>query len=78
MLEGYSRKFYFLGNVTVLWDNRSMVRPPLGPVTMTYTVKFRLSDADMADLRDIAGGASLSEALRQMIKDEKKRRKGKS
>lgn len=55
-----------------------MVRPPLGPVTMTYTVKFRLSDADMADLRDIAGGASLSEALRQMIKDEKKRRKGKS
>lgn len=53
----------------------SMVRPPIGPVTMTYTVKFRLSDADMEDLRDIAGGASLSEALRQMIKDEKKRMK---
>lgn len=56
----------------------SMVRPPIGPVTMEYTVKFRLSDADMADLRDIAGGASLSEALRRMIKAEKKRMKRKS
>lgn len=52
-----------------------MVRPPIGPVTMTYTVKFRLSDADMEDLKDIAGGLSLSEALRKMIKDEKKRMK---
>jgi len=45
---------------------------------MTYTVKFRLSDADMEDLRDIAGGASLSEALRAMIKEEKKRRRRKA
>jgi hypothetical protein len=52
-----------------------MVRPPIGPVTMTYTVKFRLSDADMEDLRDIAGGASLSEALRALIQAEKKRKK---
>lgn len=50
-----------------------MVRPPIGPVTMVYTVKFRLSDTDMEDLKSIAGGASLSEALRQLIKDEKKR-----
>jgi hypothetical protein len=42
---------------------------------MTYTVKFRLSDADMEDLRDIAGGASLSEALRALIQAEKKRKK---
>ena len=54
-----------------------MVRPPIGPVTMVYTVKFRLSDSDMADLRDIAGGASLSEALRAMIHAEKKRMKRK-
>jgi hypothetical protein len=52
-----------------------MVRPPIGPVTMTYTVKFRLSDADMEDLKDIAGGESLSEALRRLIHDEKKRKK---
>jgi len=44
---------------------------------MTYTVKFRLSDADMEDLKAIAGGASLSEALRRLIKDEKKRMKRK-
>jgi hypothetical protein len=40
---------------------------------MAYTVKFRLSDAEMDDLKDIAGGASLSEALRLLIKEEKKR-----
>jgi hypothetical protein len=45
---------------------------------MTYTVKFRLSDADMEDLRDIAGGASLSEAMRRMIKEEKRRMKRRS
>lgn len=50
-----------------------MTRPPIGPVTMAYTVKFRLSDAEMDDLKDIAGGASLSEALRLLIKEEKKR-----
>jgi hypothetical protein len=52
-----------------------MVRPPIGPVTMTYTVKFRLADDDLQDLKDIAAGASLSEALRRLIKDEKKRMK---
>jgi len=51
-----------------------MVRPPIGPVTMAFTVKFRLSDADMRDLRDIANGSSLSEALRSLIAAEKKRR----
>ena len=61
----------------VPWYNSGMVRPPIGPVTMTYTVKFRLSDADMEDLKAIAGGASLSEALRRLIKDEKKRMKRK-
>jgi predicted CopG family antitoxin len=40
---------------------------------MSYTVKFRLSDTVMDDLKSIAGGASLSEALRRLIKDEKKR-----
>jgi len=50
-----------------------MVRPPIGPVTMTYTVKFRLSDQDLTDLKDIAAGASLSEVLRRLIKEEKKR-----
>jgi DNA-binding CsgD family transcriptional regulator len=42
---------------------------------MRYTVKFRLSDADMEDLKEIAGGASLSEALRRLIIDERKRMK---
>jgi hypothetical protein len=51
-----------------------MVRPPIGPVSMLYTVKFRLSDSDLDDLRSIAGGASLSEALRLLIHDEKERR----
>lgn len=51
-----------------------MVRPPIGPVAMTYTVKFRLSDQDLEVLRELADGASLSEALRAMIHAEKKRR----
>ncbi len=51
-----------------------MVRPPIGPITMAYTVKFRLSDADMRDLKEIADGYSLSEALRALIAAEKKRR----
>jgi DNA-binding CsgD family transcriptional regulator len=52
-----------------------MVRPPIGPVTMSYTVKFRLSDAELDDLKFIADGASLSEALRRLIANEKKRLK---
>lgn len=51
-----------------------MTRPPIGPVTMAYTVKFRLSDAEMDDLRDIASGDNISEALRDLIRNEKKRR----
>ena len=50
-----------------------MVRPPIGPTTMLYTVKFRLSDTDLEDLRSISSGGSLSEALRRLIQDEKKR-----
>ena len=57
-----------------MWDNIGMVRPPIGPVTMLYTVKFRLTDADLADLRSLANGMSLSECLRLLIHDEKKRR----
>lgn len=75
MRTDYSGKYYFLRYGIVLYYNMNMVRPPIGPVTMTYTVKFRLSDQDMEDLRDIAGGASLSEALRALIKAEKKRKK---
>lgn len=41
---------------------------------MAYTVKFRLSDAEMDDLRDIASGDNISEALRDLIRNEKKRR----
>ena len=55
-----------------------MVRPPLGPVTMQFTVKFRLSDAELDDLKSIADGASLSEAIRLLIHNETKRRKRKS
>lgn len=51
-----------------------MARPPIGNQTMAYTVKFRLSDADMEDLKDIAGTTDLSTTLRRLIKDEKKRR----
>lgn len=51
-----------------------MTRPPIGPETMRYTVKFRLSDAEMEDLRDIASGDNISEALRSLIRNEKKRR----
>lgn len=50
-----------------------MTRPPIGAVTMAYTVKFRLSDADMEDLKAISAGNELSVTLRRLIKDEKKR-----
>jgi hypothetical protein len=58
----------------VVWDNKAMARPPIGAVTMRHTVKFRLSDADMDDLREIAGGPELSETLRRLIREEKKRK----
>lgn len=51
-----------------------MARPPIGAVTMRHTVKFRLTDADMEDLRYIAGGPELSETLRRLIREEKKRK----
>lgn len=51
-----------------------MTRPPIGPEAMRFTVKFRLSDAEMDDLKDIAEGVSLSEVLRRLINDEKKRK----
>ena len=41
---------------------------------MRHTVKFRLTDADMEDLRYIAGGPELSETLRRLIREEKKRK----
>lgn len=41
---------------------------------MAHTVKFRLSDADMADLRALTDGDNLSETLRALIRAEKKRR----
>jgi predicted CopG family antitoxin len=43
---------------------------------MRFTVKFRLTDDELTDLKTIAGGASVSEALRRLIKDEKRRMKG--
>lgn len=51
-----------------------MARPPIGAVTMRHTVKFRLSDADLDDLRYISGGPEVSETLRRLIRDEKKRK----
>lgn len=41
---------------------------------MAYTVKFRLTDADMEDLRFIANGEGLSDAMRRLIREEKKRK----
>jgi len=51
-----------------------MVRPPIGVESMRLTVKFRLTDDELDDLKSLADGASLSEALRRLIHDEKKRR----
>lgn len=58
-----------------MWDNTLMARPPIGTETMAYTVKFRLSDDAMDDLRYIAEGGELSDTLRRLIKEEKKRKK---
>lgn len=40
---------------------------------MSYTVKFRLSDADMDDLRYISNG-EVSDTMRRLIREEKKRK----
>ena len=47
-----------------------MARPPLGPLAMDYTVKFRLTRQEHTMLQKIARGGALSGALRQMIHDE--------
>jgi hypothetical protein len=47
-----------------------MARPPLGPLAMDYTVKFRLTKQEHSMLQKIARGGALSSALRQMIHDE--------
>lgn len=47
-----------------------MARPPLGPLAMDYTVKFRLTGREHSMLMKIARGGALSAALRQMIHDE--------
>ena len=44
-----------------------MPRPPLGSETMTEFVKFRLSEHEMAILRQLARGGTLSETLRGLI-----------
>lgn len=41
---------------------------------MRHTVKFRLTDADMDDLREISNGPEVSETLRRLIREEKKRK----
>lgn len=51
-----------------------MARPPIGAVPMRHTVKFRLSDSDLDDLRYIADGPEVSETLRRLIREEKKRK----
>ena len=57
-----------------MWDTIGMARPPIGAMTMTNTVKFRLDDATLDDLRYIAGGPEVSETLRRLIREEKKRK----
>lgn len=58
-----------------MWDNPYMPRPPIGTFAMEHTVKFRLSDREHTMLQQIAGSASFSAALRQMIHDEYHRMK---
>jgi hypothetical protein len=41
---------------------------------MRHTVKFRLSDSDLDDLRYIADGPEVSQTLRRLIREEKKRK----
>ena len=51
------------------------MRPPLGPEPMVRTVRFRLSAADEAMLRDIAGQDSMSVTIRRLIVDEWSKRR---
>lgn len=50
-----------------------MPRPPLGPIAMTHTVKFRLREDEWQTLQKIARGGSVSEAIRRLIADESDR-----
>ncbi len=63
-----------MGRNPYLWDNMLIVRPPIGPETMTNNVKFRLTDAELDDLTALSAGGNVSETLRRLIREEKKRR----
>lgn len=47
-----------------------MPRPPLGPIAMDKTVKFRLRADEFIILERIANGRALSQAIRDLIHDE--------
>jgi hypothetical protein len=53
------------------------MRTPLGPKAMDRTVRFRLTDDDLAMLRDLAGDGSLSVVIRSLITDAYKKKKRK-
>jgi hypothetical protein len=55
-----------------------MPRPPLGPVSMDKTVKFRLSATEHAMLTRLAMDSALSVALRDMIHAEHERKFGRT
>lgn len=50
-----------------------MVRPPIGAETMTNNVKFRLTDSELDDLTELSSGGNVSETLRRLIREEKRR-----
>lgn len=51
------------------------MRKPLGPSAMDKTVRFRLTDDDLAMLRDLAEDQSLSVVIRGLIIDAYKKKK---
>lgn len=51
------------------------MRKPLGPSAMDKTVRFRLTDDDLAMLRDLAEDGSLSVVIRGLIIDAYKKKK---
>lgn len=51
------------------------MRKPLGPSAMDKTVRFRLTDDDLAMLRDLAEDDSLSVVIRGLIIDAYKKKK---
>lgn len=59
----------------VMWDYCLMARPPLGPIAMDRTVKFRLRADEYDMLMRIAGVDNISSTLRYLIHDEYHRRK---